>query len=145
MTAIVVDASVALKWVVDEEGSDAAVALAQHELTAPDLFRVECANALWAKARRGELSEEEVVERVRALGTVPLALVAQVELLEEAVGLALMLDHPVYDCLYLALAVQRDAPIVTADRRFFAAAQQNADHADRVILLNDFSTRFGSD
>jgi hypothetical protein len=56
---IVVDASVALKWVIEEDGSDAAEALLLEEpLTGPDLLLVECANVLWTKARRGELRQE---------------------------------------------------------------------------------------
>ena len=51
---VVVDASVALKWVIEEDGSEAAGALLLEEpLAAPDLLIVECANVLWAKARRG--------------------------------------------------------------------------------------------
>ncbi len=137
MTTIVVDASVALKWVVEEEGSDAAVDLAQYELWAPDLLRVECANALWAKARRGELSHAEVLERNDALGTVPMKLVSQEEVLNEAVRLALTLDHPAYDCLYLALAVKHATYVVTADRRFFNAVQRSEDYRERIRLLNE--------
>ncbi len=139
MTGIVVDASVALKWVVDEEGSEAAAALAQHELAAPDLLLVECTNALWAKARRGELSAADVIERVRLLRAAPLEWVAQSDLLEAAASLALRLEHPVYDCLYLALAIHRDIPLVTADRRFHTAVQRDAEHRQRVRLLVDLT------
>lgn len=61
MRTIVVDASVAIKWVVEEEGSDAAAALADQDLTAPSLLMVECANVLWVKARRGELTSSEAL------------------------------------------------------------------------------------
>ena len=137
MTPVVVDASVALKWVVEEEGSDAAVDLAQHELWAPDLMRIECANALWAKARRGELDHAEVVERADALGTVPMTLVPQEDVLSDAVRLALELGHPVYDCLYLALAVQRDTYVVTADRRFVNVVRQSDTYSARIRPLNE--------
>jgi hypothetical protein len=57
--AVVVDASVALKWVIEVEGSEAAEALLLNEpLLAPDFLIVECANVLWVKARRGALSRE---------------------------------------------------------------------------------------
>ena len=50
---VVVDASVALKWVIQEDGSEAAEALLRQEpLLAPDLLIVECANVLWVKTRR---------------------------------------------------------------------------------------------
>jgi predicted nucleic acid-binding protein len=49
----VVDASVALKWVIDEDGSEAAGALLLEEpLAAPDLLMVECANVLWTRGAR---------------------------------------------------------------------------------------------
>jgi predicted nucleic acid-binding protein len=136
MTLIVVDASVAFKWVVEEEGSDAAADLARHELWAPDLLRAECANALWAKARRGELDDAEVVERNDALATVPMTLVGQQDLLADAVLLALELGHPVYDCLYLALAVQRDTYVVTADRRLLDVVRRSA-YRERIRPLGE--------
>ena len=44
---VVVDASVALKWVIEEDGSEAAQALVvRHPLAAPDLLMIECANVL---------------------------------------------------------------------------------------------------
>jgi predicted nucleic acid-binding protein len=56
---VVVNASVALKWVIEEDGSDAATELLLNEpLLAPDLLLVECANVLWAKTRRGVLTRE---------------------------------------------------------------------------------------
>lgn len=116
MTTIV-DASVAVKWVVEEEGSAEAAAIAEHDLRAPELLLTECANALWAKARRGELTGDQVRERVAALQAAPLFFVSQAELIAEAVDLALEIGHPVYDCLYLALAIRDDAVLVTADGR----------------------------
>jgi len=57
VTALIVDASIALKWGVDEVGTPEALALKRtHRLAAPDLLVAECANILWKKVRRGELS-----------------------------------------------------------------------------------------
>ena len=51
---LVVDASVALKWVIEEDDSDgrASAAAFGEPLTAPDFLATECANVLWARARR---------------------------------------------------------------------------------------------
>jgi len=56
---IIVDASVALKCVIEEDGSEAAGALLLKEpLAPPDLLMFECANVLWAKARRRVLTRD---------------------------------------------------------------------------------------
>jgi predicted nucleic acid-binding protein len=53
---LIIDASVALKWVLHDADSDKAIALLTSDsLAAPELFWVECANVLWAKARRGQI------------------------------------------------------------------------------------------
>lgn len=137
MTALVVDASVALKWVVEEEGSREAAALAHGELAAPSLFLAESANALWAKFRRRELTSNEVIERVEALHVAPVELVPLETLLGDAVRLALELDHPVYDCLYLALAIQRGGAVVTADRRLVETVRRHPERAHLVVPLQE--------
>lgn len=123
MSAYVVDASVVVKWVVDEVGSEEAAALRGDELQAPDWIQVECANVLWAKSRRKELTSNEAVERIALLLEAPVVLVPSPELLDQAFALALELAHPVYDCLYLALALERRCPLVTADERFVTAVR----------------------
>lgn len=132
---VVVDASVALKWVVDEEGSEAAAALATLDLCSPELFLAESANALWAKRRRGELTASEAAERMRLLRIAPVELIPLEDLVEAAILLALRLGHPVYDCFYIAVALQRGGIVVTADTRFFEAAQRDKDTAHLVRLL----------
>jgi predicted nucleic acid-binding protein len=52
VTPFVIDASVAIKWLVDEPGTAAALSLRRHRLLAPDLLIAECANVLWKKVRR---------------------------------------------------------------------------------------------
>jgi predicted nucleic acid-binding protein len=112
----VVDASVAIKWVVDERGSDLAARLTQAELLAPALLLAECSNALWRRVRLGLMRPAEAAERLAALQSAPVALRADDELTPAALEIALRLDHPIYDCLYLALA-EDGVPLVTADRR----------------------------
>src|SRR5256885_7349326 len=55
---IVVDASVAVKWVLNEPRTDAALALCEEELVAPALWLAEAANALWRHVRLGEFNGE---------------------------------------------------------------------------------------
>ena len=138
IAAAVVDASVAVKWVVEEPGSDQARMLARARLEAPDLMAVECANILWKKARMGDIDARQARERLDALLQAPVALTPSRDLLGRALGLALELEHPVYDCLYLALALVRGVPLVTADERL-AKAVRKRKRAVRVTLLSEVS------
>lgn len=133
----VVDASVALKWVIDEEGSEAASLLAGESLSSPSLLLAECANALWAKARRREITADEILERLSLLLSAPVLLVPLEELVEDATRLAATLDHPVYDCLYLALAVRERTHLITADQQFARVVRQDRDLSGHLQLLGD--------
>jgi predicted nucleic acid-binding protein len=132
---LVVDASVALKWVLAEPGQDAADALLDEDLIAPSLWLLEAANALWRRNLRGELSAGEAEERLSELFNAPVTSIPIEDDLSMAAALARRLGHPVYDCLYLALAVREQTQVVTADRRFWAIAQAEPDLAGRVRLL----------
>jgi predicted nucleic acid-binding protein len=123
--AVVVDASVALKWVLDEPGSDAAAGLSGTRMLAPALLLVECGNALWRKGRTGALDLAGARARMAALRRAPVRLVPDESLAEMALELALELAHPVYDCLYLALAEDERVPLVTDDRRLLGTAARS--------------------
>jgi predicted nucleic acid-binding protein len=131
---IVIDASVAVKWVLDETDSDAADALLDQPLIAPVIWLAEAANALWRSARIGNITFEAANARLSELLNAPVAPVAIEPHIEQALDLAAQLGHPVYDCLYLAIAIQQKTHVITADRRFAALAEQ-PDLTDRVRLL----------
>lgn len=131
---LVVDASVALKWVLSEPGSDAALALRNEELIAPVLWVAEAANALWRSVRVGQLTIDDATEALSELFDAPVASVAMEPHLPRALELAASLAHPIYDCIYLALALQHGVQVVTADRRFAAVASR-PELAGRVRLL----------
>lgn len=119
---VVIDASVALKWFVEEEGTSQAAALlaGQDMLIAPDLIVAEVANAGWKAVRSGTMLPEQ---HDHAAARLPLAfdsLIPLASLAPSAVAIARLLDHPVYDCFYLALAEERAAKLITADRRLLA-------------------------
>lgn len=122
MRIAVVDASVAVKWVTDEGDALSAEWLLGHAeaLIAPAHWLGEAANGLWAKCTvRGELTKAEVTARIAWLATVPVAITPLSELICRAAEIALDLRATIYDSLYLALALERRAPLVTADRRLF--------------------------
>ena len=119
MNTLVIDASIAIKWVIEEEGTPQALTLRRNaKLLAPELLVAECANILWKKARRNELSREEALLAARLLQTAAIELVPTRSLLAAATRIAIELDHPAYDCLYLALAIENDCRFVTTDERF---------------------------
>lgn len=141
MTAYVVDASVVIKWVVDEPGSEAAIRLIDGPtLSAPDLLMSECANILWKKVRRGELTRDEASLAIDLLVRADIELVPTRALAAAAVRLSLDLDHPAYDCMYLALAVDRGDTFVTADRRFVRMIEDRGgpDLQGSAIVLETF-------
>ncbi|HZS83903.1 MAG TPA: type II toxin-antitoxin system VapC family toxin [Stellaceae bacterium] len=131
----VVDAGVAVKWVIAEHDSERAAALARSRLSAPDLIEAECANILWVKVARGEIVEPEAMIRIARLCAAPVERIPCGELGPAALKLSIDLRHPAHDCLYLALAVRRSIPLVTADRQFFAAVKSHPYLAAHIIAL----------
>jgi len=140
--SLVIDASVAVKWVVEEEGTKEALALRNRALAAPDLLIAECANILWKKVRRNELSEQEAVFAAGLLARADIELMAMRPYLEAAVRIAVALDHPAYDCIYIALAEAEGLRFVTADMSLLRKVRRQASerYADRVVGLADTAT-----
>jgi predicted nucleic acid-binding protein len=122
--SLVVDASVAIKWFVEEVRSEAARAVLDsgEPLIAPDLVVPEACNAAWKKVRRGELSPEHGAAVARALLMSFDRLIATVELAPGAFSLGHRFDHPLYDCFYIALAEVELAILATDDARVLALA-----------------------
>jgi predicted nucleic acid-binding protein len=122
----VVDASVAVKWILPAEdeklGSEAVHlldlnTLGKAELLVPDLFWTECGNVLW-KAVRSERCSKPVAEKgLATLKAYKLITIASVGLFERAFAIASTFDRTVYDSLYVALAVEHGIELVTADQR----------------------------
>jgi predicted nucleic acid-binding protein len=135
--AAIVDASVAVKWVVREADSDRARLLSQARLEAPDLLLVECANILWKKVLLRDVTQAEAAARLQWLERAPVSLAESPPLLEAALGLAFDLRHPVYDCVYLALALRRDLPLVTGDERLVTVAGRSPKLSAHVLRLAD--------
>ena len=102
---LVVDASVAVKWLVEEEHSDAADRLldGNHELFAPRLMASEVGNGLWRKVRMGELERGRAGALAAAISEMAVRWTEEEEVGPDAVRLSLALNRPVYDCVYLAL------------------------------------------
>jgi predicted nucleic acid-binding protein len=140
MTGYVVDASIAVKWLVTETYSDKAVRLLDDKITliAPELLFAEADNALWAMCRRQDISRTDFAEAIDILKSAPITVPTSMrQLAASASRLAVDLDHPVYDCFYLALGVQEHYPIVTADSRFYGMVRAHPYLSDQIIHVQD--------
>ena len=117
--SLVIDASVVVKWVIPEALSDRADRVRDHEgdIRAPDLLLIEVANALWRKTLAREISPREADTALDLVQRSGLDLRGTPPLVPRAMELARRLGHPVYDCVYLALAEREGVPLVTADQR----------------------------
>lgn len=121
---IVVDTSVVVKWFAGENDSEVALRIlsSREEFAAPDLLMLEVANALMTKVRLSELLE---VHAKRSLLSVPDFMAVPypiVDLIDEAWHLAFQLRHPVYDRVFLALALRLDVRLVTTHDKFLKKA-----------------------
>ena len=131
----VLDASVAIALVIDETGSaSAALAMGGSEFLVPDTFWGEVSSALTRKVRAGETDRQGALVAYGLLRRLVTRTVATQRLGPMAMGLALDMSHPVYDCFYLAAAIAYDAPLLTADRALHAAAV-GAGHGAVVRLI----------
>lgn len=137
--ALVIDSSVAIKWMVPEDGSDEAAGLRQFALIAPDLLRVECSNVLWRLVNRGALPSDEAFGSMEDLASGEIVYIPCAALERAALEIAIELKHPAYDCYYLALALRENAPLVTEDRRLLQTALQHERFRSLVLSLDDAS------
>jgi len=122
---LVIDASVAVLWTLEQQGSDRAAALS-HEagLIAPSIIVAEIGNAIWKAVRRRDLPRADAPTAVE-IGLGPLDQIISIEELRgRALELAIELDHPIYDCFYLALAERERCPLISADARLLAVAKK---------------------
>jgi len=114
----VVDASVVMKWFADEPLSEAALSLRGVSLHAPDLLTADCAEILWRKGLRQEMTPAQIAEATQLLQQAEIGLHPTRSLLDQIVGFAIELKHPARDCVYLATAWLLELPLITADTRF---------------------------
>jgi predicted nucleic acid-binding protein len=130
---LVLDTSVAVKFYVPEELREealevlAAAEAGYLELVAPATLQPEFLNALWWKHRRGELSREEVKNSwERLIADRPASLYAPEDLMPRAAEITLESGVIVYDALFLALAEDMGAVVVTADGKLLMSLEDTS-------------------
>jgi predicted nucleic acid-binding protein len=122
----VVDASVAVKWLLPEAHTREAETLLADDITlaAPDLLYAEIGNVLWKRVARRDISEEQAQEALGRLLDVEIYIAPTDGLVSDALELACRYRRPIYDSLYIALAVQQDTVLMTADKRLYNAMRE---------------------
>jgi predicted nucleic acid-binding protein len=135
---LIVDASVAVKWIVEEPLRKEALELVRlNDVVAPDLLPTEVRNALVNRVRRRLSTVGDARAAAAAFPRIPLIVERSSDYLERAFELALAFEHPVYDCIYLALALERGLTLVTADERFARVARKVPELAERIEVLGE--------
>ena len=141
---IVIDASVGVKWFLDEHDASVAEQLLierSGRIIAPDLFLVEVAGALVRIANEDKATGDLMQSALVRLSTMALerefhTIRSDEDVVQEAGRLAISLGHPIKDCLYLQHAIAQGVPLVTADAIFRRKAVLRY---PGVILLGDYA------
>ena len=138
MNKVVVDASVAVKWVIEEAHSAEAVRLLDcEEIHVPEHWLAEAVNVIWSKVLKGELDVTDADERAAVLMRSPVIGTPIAGLMPGAFRVSVEFAVTIFDSLYVALTLDRDIPLVTADeklvRRFRGTPLSN-----RVLWIGDF-------
>jgi predicted nucleic acid-binding protein len=140
MSAAVADASVLFKTLVQETDSDQADAfVASSHVVVPELVYAEIGNAIWARVHDRRLTTEIAVDLIDAFTAAAFDVRSNRPHIRRAFAIAAAVGHPIYDCLYLALAESLDVPLVTADKRFLAAVRRPDLSNVEVIALAEIA------
>jgi predicted nucleic acid-binding protein len=126
MANLVLDASAVIRIIegAEQSASFEEAVLNADLVLAPELMLTEVANALWRLQRAGQLAADGLQQRLSRAAELVDVIEPDRHLQVEALALACHLDHPVYDCLYLALARREAAVLLTADQKLMALAAQ---------------------
>jgi predicted nucleic acid-binding protein len=124
---------------VAEPGHEFATKLLQDfpATCAPDFVAVETANVLWKKVRRSEMTGYQAEEALAALPKFFDRFYPTNQFVRRALQISLALDHPIYDCLYLACAEELGAKLATANARLLNKCAKS-DFAQTLVLVDHF-------
>ena len=122
---MIVDASVALAWFLDEPYSQQARALLlRSDLAAPSLLLAEAGHVLWRASRDGRLDADDASLALDAMSGAFAEMPDIASLAGDALAIARQVNHAVYDCFYMALARRLQRPLISQDRALIRAAKR---------------------
>ncbi len=126
---LVVDASVVVNAMLSQRFTAEAVRWMETSvpIMAPDFMRLEVANALWKIENAGLIDDQEAELVWGHFLAGDIRFIPDLDHLDRAREIARSLDHPAYDCIYLAVAEAHKATLVTADRRLYQVAAARPD------------------
>ena len=122
---LVVDASVAVKWLVVEPETEKAEALLEvcrlgkYDPVAPELLVAEVGSVLCTRVRQGTMTAGQAEFQFDRFKRIRPILKPLLDLMGQALKLALVHRHSIYDCLYVALALEAQCDLVSADAKLF--------------------------
>jgi predicted nucleic acid-binding protein len=124
--SVIFDACIVIKWFFDEEMSSEARLLGRStdNTIAPSLILPEVSNAVWKRLSKSIVSTQEAQEICDTLPELFRELVRIEELQKRASEIMVALVHPIYDCIYLALAEREKLPLISVDQRLIDAGRR---------------------
>jgi len=141
MSAFVLDCSVAISWfegdsVEDDEMRRLREQVRSRGALVPALWHLEFSNALTMFERRGQITAEQLAYIVQIAKGWPITTETDYDrALDEVLDLARAESLTTYDAAYLELAMRREIPLATLDKKLAAAAAKNG----VTVLLDDYS------
>lgn len=131
MTQLVMDASLALSWVLPDEGDDQSLGIRGAMLEAENVWvavhwHLEVCNALWMAEKRKRLDDGGVAQAVALLMRLPVRIDPETNSQAASATLALARRHAisVYDAAYLELALRRGATLASLDTALRTVARK---------------------
>src|SRR5438093_1530790 len=140
MSDLVIDSSVAAKWILPEPDSARAQQLvvdasaSGSRLVVLDLAFPEVANAIWKRYRQKIITADEARQLLDALLRAPVSVESAWGLLPAALKIAVKYVRSVYDALFVALSRELKTAGVTADEPLYNVVK--ADFPE-IKLLRD--------
>jgi len=138
MTHYVIDASFAIKWILPEEGSDKALSVLEdlHRFIIPDLFLIESDSIITKKLRRRELDISDASDLRNKVRKFPYVTIPYSDISQFVFELSSTMYISLYDACYLAVAIEYEGFLYTADMRMYNGLK-NTPFSKYVVSIAD--------